>query len=65
MYAIRSYYALPDFHSYAAAKSHIVSHNSCGALNDQQAQAIAIYLVDKNHAAARHPIAVPASYNFV
>lgn len=51
---------LPDFHSYAAAKSHIVSHNSCGALNDQQAQAIAIYLVDKNHAAARHPIAVPA-----
>ncbi len=51
--------SLPDFHSYAAAKSHIVTQNSCGTLSDQQAQAIAIYLVDKNHAAARHPIAVP------
>jgi copper chaperone NosL len=50
---------LPEFHSISKAKSYIVSHQSCGKLKDKQAQAIAIYLNQKNAPDHHHAIVVP------
>ncbi|MEA3523562.1 MAG: nitrous oxide reductase accessory protein NosL [Campylobacterota bacterium] len=49
----------PEFHSFAKAKSYIISHGECGRLKDKQAQAIAIYLVKKTLPATVNPIIVP------
>ncbi len=41
---------LPDFSSIAAAKTHLVSNQTCGKLKDEQYQAVAIYLVGRQDA---------------
>ena len=51
--------SIPEFHSYAKAKSYIISHGDCGTLKDKQAQAIAIYLVKKSVPSKANPILVP------
>ncbi|MEA1920017.1 MAG: nitrous oxide reductase accessory protein NosL [Campylobacterota bacterium] len=49
----------PSFHSFAEAKTYLMTHNDCGRLKDKQAQAMAIYLVNKNVPTQADPIVVP------
>jgi nitrous oxide reductase accessory protein NosL len=51
--------SIPEFHSFAKAKSYIINYGDCGTLKDKQAQAIAIYLVKKSVPSEAHPIIVP------
>lgn len=50
---------MPEFDSYAKAKAHLIASNACGKLKDKQAQAIAIYLVDKTVTHTSKAIKVP------
>jgi nitrous oxide reductase accessory protein NosL len=50
---------MPEFDSYAKAKAYLLSSQVCGTLKDKQAQAIAIYLVNKTAIEKPKAIAVP------
>ncbi len=50
---------IPEFHSFAKAKTYILAHGNCGTLKDKQAQAIAIYLVKKALPSQANPIVAP------
>lgn len=50
---------MPEFDSYAKAKAHLMTSHACGKLKDKQAQAIAIYLIDKTAITTAKAIEVP------